>query len=200
MALLYYLDIIGTFIFAISGCILAERKKMDVFGFFIIGFITAVGGGTLRDLLIGRSPVFWLNDRNYFIVIVAATILVFFVPKFILKIKNILKLADAVGIAVFTVIGIEIGYSVALPPLFSVMMGVMSAVVGGILRDILCNEIPLVLQKEIYATACIVGGILYVLLKALNYSGYKIYAPVIILIIVIRVLSLKYNLSLPRKK
>ncbi|MDA3899984.1 MAG: trimeric intracellular cation channel family protein [Spirochaetes bacterium] len=200
MTILYLLDLFGTFVFAISGCILAERKKMDIFGFFIIGFITAVGGGTLRDLLLGRSPVFWLNDIHYFYTIVIATVLVFFLPSIVLKIKNILKLADAVGIAVFTVIGIEVGLSYQLDPVFSIMMGVMTAIVGGILRDILCNEIPLVLQQEIYATACIAGGITFFLLRYFTKSALFLYAPVIALVIMIRVLSLKYNLSLPRRR
>jgi len=199
MSIIYCLDLFGSFVFAISGCILAERKKMDIFGFFIIGFITAVGGGTLRDLLLGRSPVFWIHDINYFYSILLATVLVFFLPKIVLKVKNILKLADAVGIAVFTLIGIEIGLGYNLDPVFSIMMGVMSAIVGGMLRDILCNEIPLVLQQEIYATACIAGGVIFFVFRGIGLSNAFTYPSVILIIILFRVLSLRYNLSLPRK-
>jgi uncharacterized membrane protein YeiH len=200
MSLIYILDLSGTFVFALSGAMLANKKKLDLFGFFIIAFFTAVGGGTLRDLIVGRTPVFWLVDPNYFYLIILATVVGFIVPHYLHRFQYFLQIADAVGIAVFTVIGINLGIHSDLLPMFAVVLGVMTAIFGGVFRDILCNEIPLVLHKEIYATACVLGGGLFFLLEKLSFPQAVIHLSVILFIIAVRLLSIKYNISLPSKK
>ncbi len=199
MDILYLLDLFGSFVFALSGCILAARKTFDVFGFFIVGFFTAVGGGTFRDVIIGNVPVFWLNDMYYVLVVTAAAVLTFLLTNIIRQFENLLQIMDALGIGVFTLIGIRIGLEKGLIPFFAVMMGVVTAVFGGIVRDILCNEIPLIFHREIYATACIIGGIVFIILNDLPIQDDIINFSVIICIVVVRLVSLKYNLSLPRK-
>lgn len=200
MTTLYVLDIFGTFVFAMSGCLLAKQKKLDLFGFFIIGFFTAVGGGTLRDLVLGNTPVFWLNNYWYFVVIVLATLITFWLTPYIEKFHSALQTADAIGLAVFTVIGINVGLESNIVPGFAILLGMVSAIFGGIFRDILCNEIPLVLHREIYATACVIGGALFFLLKAVGLQKDVLNLAVILVIISIRLFSLKFNISLPNKK
>lgn len=200
MSAIYLLDLFGSFVFALSGCILAAHKKFDVFGFFIVGFFTAVGGGTFRDAIIGNVPVFWLNDIYYTLAVALATVITFFLSSKIKKYETYLQAADAVGIGVFTLIGIRTGIGHGLIPFFAVMMGVVTAVFGGIVRDILCNEIPLIFHKEIYATACIIGGIIFFLLKYFSVSADFTNIIVIISIVLIRLVSVQFNLSLPSKK
>ncbi|MCL4160017.1 UNVERIFIED_CONTAM: hypothetical protein GTU68_017773, partial [Idotea baltica] len=159
MSIFYTLDLLGTIAFAISGTLTAVHKKFDPFGVFIVAFVTAVGGGTLRDVLIGRTPVGWMQDLNYVYAIIAATLFAIIIRKKINYLSTSLFLFDTIGLGIFTIIGTEIGVQQNLHPIISVSLGVMSATFGGVIRDILCNEIPVIFHKEIYASACILGAI-----------------------------------------
>ena len=195
--LFYTLDIIGTFAFAISGVLIAMQKRMDPFGIFIIAFVTAVGGGTLRDVLIGRTPVGWMNDLNYVYVIGAAVIFSIILRKKLNRLRTSLFLFDTIGLGVFTIIGVEKGISTDLHPIICVALGTMSASFGGVIRDILCNEIPVIFRKEIYATACIIGGFTIFALKYLGLAENLIYIFTALMVISIRLVVVKFRIQLP---
>ena len=196
--LFYALDIIGTFAFAISGVLIAMQKRMDLFGIFIIAFVTAVGGGTLRDILIGKTPVGWMNDLNYVYTIAVAVLISILLRKKLNKLRTSLFLFDTIGLGVFTIIGVEIGISTNLHPIICIALGTMSASFGGVIRDILCNEIPVIFRKEIYATACIIGGITFFVLKYLNLQEDLIYICTALMVIAIRLIVVKFRIQLPK--
>ena len=197
---IYYLDLLGTFAFAISGALSAAEKKYDLFGVVFVAFITALGGGTTRDLLLGSTPVSWMNNYQYLYVIILAVLLTFIFHKQIQKWRKTLFLFDSIGLGVFTIIGMQKAMDFDIGIGFAVIMGVISAVLGGVIRDTFNNDVPLILRKEIYATACFIGAFLLI---ALAYLGVNIQIaiPVTILtIFVIRIVSVKYQLSLPSIK
>ncbi len=165
---LYILDLIGTFVFAISGVLTAIQKKFDVVGSIIIGLVTAVGGGTLRDVLIGKTPVGWMQDLNYFYAILMAVILSYLFEKNIIKWTKGMFIFDTIGIGVFTILGIQKTLTTDLGLPIVLFMGVVSAVFGGVTRDVLTNKVPLIFRKEIYASACLLGGIVFVSLEYFN--------------------------------
>ena len=191
------LDIMGTIAFAISGVLVAMDKRLDVFGVLIIAFVTAIGGGTLRDLLIGNTPVVWMRDSTYVLVIGITVILSIIFSSRLKYLRKSLFLFDTIGIGLFTMIGIDKGLEVGLLPVMCIALGTMTASFGGVLRDILCNEIPVIFRKEIYATACILGGIVYFLLVILNVPQKYSYVAAISTVIGIRLLAVKYRISLP---
>ncbi|MFH4964074.1 trimeric intracellular cation channel family protein [Gaetbulibacter sp. M235] len=193
----YIIDILGTIAFAISGVLIAINKKMDVFGILIIAFVTAVGGGTLRDLLIGQTPVSWMQDITYTYVILASSIFAIVFRSKINYLRTSLFLFDTIGIGLYTLVGIEKGLSVGLHPIICIALGTITASFGGVIRDILCNEIPVIFRKEIYATACILGGISYFLLRKLPIDGNLIFAISGIVVIVVRLLAVKFKIGLP---
>lgn len=197
MEFIYLLDLIGTFVFAISGALTASSKKMDAFGSAVIAFIAALGGGTLRDLLIGSQPVGWMADNNYIYIVLAGVLFSYFFKSYIEKLRRTMFLFDTIGIGVFTVLGVQKTLELGLSPLIAVMMGAVSAVFGGVLRDILSNRIPLIFRKEIYATACLIGGTIYLGLNqtALN-SNWNIFISIII-IMTIRFLAVRRGWGLP---
>lgn len=193
----YLLDIIGTMAFALSGALTAMNKRLDPFGILIIAFVTAVGGGTLRDVLIGRTPVGWMLNLNYVYVIFIGYILAILFRKRFDKLRKSLFLFDTVGLGVFTLIGLEKGISIGLHPIICTAMGTMTACFGGVIRDILCNEIPVIFRKEIYATICILGGIVFFILKKGNFPDELIQLVTSLVIIIVRLLVVKFNWSLP---
>lgn len=193
----YLLDIIGTMAFALSGALTAMNKRLDPFGILIIAFVTAVGGGTLRDVLIGRTPVGWMLNLNYVYVIFIGYILAILFRKRFDKLRKSLFLFDTIGLGVFTLIGLEKGISIGLHPIICTALGTMTACFGGVIRDILCNEIPVVFRKEIYATICILGGIVFFVLKKANVSDDFIQLVTSLVIIIVRLLVVKFNWSLP---
>ena len=197
MSVIYFFDLIGTFVFAISGTLSAANKKLDLFGAFFTGFVTAIGGGTLRDLILGNFPVAWISDLNYFLVIVLAVFITFLFKKVIMRLKRTLFLFDTIGIGVFTIIGIEKALSLSIHPILAVIMGLFTAVMGGVIRDTLCNDIPLIFRKEIYAVACIFGGLLFLFLKYLQVDPIVNLFVTVISIIVFRLVCIRYKLSLP---
>ena len=165
MNIFYVIDITGTLAFALSGALVAMNKKLDLFGVFIIAFVTALGGGTLRDIMIGKTPVGWMLDLNYVYVIITGFFLSILFREKIDKHQKTMFLFDSIGLGVFTLVGIEKGINVGLNPIICVALGTMTACFGGVIRDILCNEIPAIFQKEIYATVCILGGTLFFILR-----------------------------------
>ncbi len=196
MSWIYFLDLFGTCIFAISGVLTAIRKEFDLVGTLIIGFVTAIGGGTLRDLLIGRFPVGWLNDRNYFIVIFIGYLIAYIFQNKVVRFKRSMFLFDTIGIGLFTILGIQIALQYKLNVEVCLIMGVISACFGGVIRDVLTNEIPLIFRNEIYATACLIGGVVYlVLMKISSFENLNIISSILIVILV-RYLSIKYKWSL----
>jgi uncharacterized membrane protein YeiH len=195
--LIYVLDIIGTFAFAISGVLIAMQKRMDAFGIFIIAFVTAVGGGTLRDVLIGKTPVGWMSDLNYAYTIGLAVIISIIFKNKLNRLRTSLFLFDTIGLGVFTIIGVEIGISANLHPIICIALGTISASFGGVIRDILCNEIPVVFRKEIYATACILGGIAFFVFRHFRLKEDLIYIFTIAIVISIRLLVVKFRIQLP---
>ena len=197
MSVIYFFDLIGTFVFAISGTLSAANKKLDLFGAFFTGFTTAIGGGTLRDLILGNFPVAWISDLNYFLVIVLGVFITFLFKRIIMRLKKTLFLFDTIGIGVFTIIGIEKALSLSIHPVLAVIMGLFTAVMGGVIRDTLCNDIPLIFRKEIYAVACIFGGLLFLLLKYLQIDPTVNLFVTVASIIAFRIVCIKYKLSLP---
>ena len=193
----YLLDIIGTMAFALSGALTAMNKRLDPFGILIIAFVTAVGGGTLRDVLIGRTPVGWMLNLNYVYVIFIGYILAIIFRKRFDKLRKSLFLFDTIGLGVFTLIGLEKGISIGLHPIICTALGTMTACFGGVIRDILCNEIPVIFRKEIYATICILGGIVFFMLKRGNFPDELIQLVTSLVIIIVRLLVVKFNWSLP---
>ncbi|OMP32781.1 trimeric intracellular cation channel family protein [Mangrovimonas sp. DI 80] len=191
------IDILGTIAFAISGVLVALSKKMDPFGVFIIAFVTAVGGGTLRDVLIGQTPVAWMTNMTYVYVIFGATLFAVLFKSKLNYLRTSLLLFDTIGIGLYTVVGIEKGLVASLHPLICIALGTMTACFGGVIRDILCNEIPVIFRKEIYATACILGGSTYFVLRELPIAENIVFVIAALVVIVIRLLAVKFKISLP---
>ncbi len=162
--MIYLLDLFGVAVFAITGALAAGKKKMDLFGVVVLALATALGGGTLRDVILGAYPVFWISNPTYIFVGTAVAVSIFTAARFMRPPDRALKFADAFGLAVFTVIGTEKALSQGVPVSIAVIMGVMTGVAGGIIRDILSGEIPLVLKAEIYATASLCGAIIFAIL------------------------------------
>ncbi|WP_428235520.1 trimeric intracellular cation channel family protein [Gracilimonas sp.] len=200
MDLIYLLDLIGTFVFAISGIRIASRINMDVFGASVVGFVTAIGGGTVRDLLLDSHPITWMADMTYPLVILAAVPFTFLMGKRLNNYSKTIFIFDTIGIALFTIIGMEKALSFGFNPFIAGMMGMISAVVGGVTRDVLCREVPLIFRKEIYATACLAGAIIFYLGLELNLPENLNYLFTTAVIITIRTVSIKWNLSLPKMK
>ena len=192
-----YLDYFGVIVFAVSGALAAARVRMDVVGFALLGIVTGIGGGSLRDLLLGRLPVFWIDQPQYILLCVLAAIVTFFSVPVIASRLRLLLWADAIGLALFAVVGTQIALQADAPAPIAALMGVVTATFGGIMRDIICRETPLVLLKEIYVTAALAGALVYVGLLALSL------APGISMLIgcvatfAVRGLALVYHLSLP---
>jgi len=198
MTLQYALELIGTFVFAISGALAVREREHDLFGAGFTGFITAIGGGTLRDILLDAYPLVWIADINVLYAILVGILAAFIFPNFLSKLRKTLFLFDTLGIAFFTVLGVEKALSLGVRPEIAAIMGMFSAVMGGVIRDTLTNEIPILFRKEIYASACLAGAILYLIL---NYFGLERDWNLLIsvaAIITIRLVAMKYKLSLPR--
>ena len=193
----HLLDIIGTMAFAMSGALTAMNKKLDPFGVFIIAFVTAVGGGTLRDIMIGRTPVGWMLDLKYVFVIAIGFVLAIIFRKKFDRLRTSLFLFDTIGLGVFTLIGLEKGINIGLHPVICIALGTMTACFGGVIRDILCTEIPVIFRREIYATICILGGIVFFLLRKLNLDNDVLYLTTSLVIISVRLMAVKFKWYLP---
>ncbi len=171
-------------------------KKFDIFGTLVLGFVTAIGGGTLRDMLTGALPVAWIQDINYVILIIAALPMVYLFQKQILKLRKTMFLFDSIGIGLFTVLGVQKTLALGLSPIICILMGAIGAVFGGVLRDTLSNEVPLIFRKEIYATACLLGGTIFYFLLQLAIPIYVAQSISIFIVILIRILAVRNHWSL----
>jgi len=194
----YPLELIGTFMFAISGALAVRDREHDLLGAGFTGFITAIGGGSLRDILLGSYPLVWVGDVWFLYAIFAGIMITFVFHGPLANLRKTLFLFDTLGIAFFTILGVEKALSVGVSVEIAAIMGMFSAVMGGVIRDTLTNEIPILFRKEIYASACLAGAIVYLIL---NYLGLERDANMLIsigIIIAIRVIAVKFKLSLPR--
>jgi uncharacterized membrane protein YeiH len=195
---IHHLDLLGVFVFALSGAMAADRRRMDLFGFVVIALLPALGGGTLRDIIID-APVFWLANPSYLLVVLAAAGLTFLAANLIHRTGWWLVWADALGLSLFCVLGAAKTLSLGHGPIIAVFMGVMTAVVGGIVRDVVCNEVPLILRQDIYATAAFAGAVGYVaLVRGGADDSFAIWIGAGICFSV-RASALIWNLSLPRR-
>lgn len=192
------IEVLGTIAFAISGTFAAVQKRLDPFGVLIIAFVTSIGGGTVRDLLLGDTPVAWMRDVNYCLLILVTSILTLFFKHQVKKFKVTLFLFDSLGLGLFTLVGVQKGIVFGLEPGICVALGTITGCFGGIIRDTLLNTIPLIFRKEIYATACIAGGALYFGLLKLDLEADIAKIIVIIFIVTLRVIVVRYKLALPR--
>lgn len=195
--LINFIDFAGTFVFAVSGVMVAIQKKFDFFGVIILAFVTSVGGGTLRDLMIGSTPVGWMTSEIHVIIILSAVPICYFLSGHLQKVRNTFLIFDTLGIGLFTILGMEKSLEIGLSPTVAAMMGIVSAVFGGVLRDVLSNDVPMVFRKEIYAFACVSGAIVY---NGLNFISDHSQINMLIavgVVIIVRLLSLKFKWSIP---
>ena len=199
MTILYFFDLFGTFAFAVSGAILGIKKDMDIYGMFILAVSVGVGGGTMRDVLLSRTPPFVLIDINYMIVIAAATLIVFFLKSKVIKEMPMkaLNIADAVGLGVFTSIGANVAVECNVEWYGIIFFGVMTATAGGMIRDTLAGEVPFVLKKEVYASASIAGGILFIVLHRANIGMNINILITSVIVTLIRIIAIYKNWNLP---
>lgn len=195
-SILYSLDLLGTVVFAITGLLAARRKMLDLFGAIVIAMVTAIGGGTLRDLIIG-VPVFWTQNDIYIYIVVIAAMMLFFLARYRRLPVKLLLFLDALGLAVFTVIGTQKAMALGFSDPIAIMTGIMTGVVGGIIRDVLVGEVPLVFRKEIYATASFVGASMFLLLEHLGFSIDIAVIVAILATLGLRVGAIMFNIELP---
>ena len=195
--LLYLLDMIGVIACAIAGTLLAQHKGFDISGCILVSMANAIGGGTFRDMALDRHPLFWMTDLNYVIVITLTSLALQMFFHLYHKIDRALRLFDAIGLAAFSVIGFKVALAQGSSAIIAVMMGVWTAIIGGMIRDVICNEIPLVLQREIYITASVFGACLYLLLIKMGVrTGVSEFA-MLVSIFAVRMLALRFDWHLP---
>ncbi len=190
------LNQIGILTFAISGARLALAKKLDPFGALFLAGVTAIGGGTLRDILLNK-PVFWLLDTTPLLTILAGVAITMVFRKKIVTLNRTLYIFDTIGLGVFVALGLQKAVEANLPPVQAILIGTITAVFGGVIRDILSNEIPLIFKKEMYATACVIGGIFYLFVSYFNAPLWITLVSTMLVVIVFRIISLKLKLSYP---
>lgn len=196
MTLFTFIEILGTLAFAISGIRLASAKRFDWFGAYIVGFTTAVGGGTMRDLMLSQTP-FWMLDSSYLVVTAGAMGIVICLGRYLIHLNNTFFIFDAIGLGLFTVVGIEKTLAAGFPLWVAVIMGTITGAAGGVLRDILINEEPLIFRKEIYALACVFGGVAFRLCQQLGIGDPGIQIATAMSVIVVRIVAVHYKLRLP---
>lgn len=196
--IIYALDLFGVAVFAISGSLAAGKKRMDIFGVIVLGLVTALGGGTLRDILLNSGPVFWIDNRIYLLIGIIASGLTFVFVQRLSFSKRSLLFPDALGLAVFTLIGAAKTLSVTDSGSLAIVMGTMTGVAGGMIRDVLSAEVPLVLRKEVYATASLCGAMVYVLMIEMELSGIVCLISPIVTTLSIRLAAINWGLSLPQ--
>jgi len=196
---LHLMDLVGVFAFAVSGALTASRRGMDLFGVPVVAAVTAIGGGTVRDVLLDR-PVFWLTDTAYLYVIAAAVLCTLVYARFRRPPQGALLVADAFGLAVFAVLGVRAGLEADVPQLVAVLMGAITGVVGGAVRDVLCGETPMILRQDIYATAAIAGAATYAALSAWLGQGAVTLTASIAVTLLLRLSAVRFDLNLPAQR
>lgn len=199
MDLVYLFDLLGTFVFAISGVMTAAEKRFDFVGATVIGFVAALGGGTIRDVLMGKTPVGWMQDDAYLWVTFLSVPLCYFLYAQIKRLRKSVFIFDTIGIALFTILGVQKALLAELSPMVAVLMGVVSGVFGGVVRDVLSNEVPLIFRKELYASLCLIGASSYVGLW--YWIGDNTWSMLLSIgwVSVLRFLSVRYQWELPFK-
>lgn len=197
MFLLEIFNLIAIFVFAISASLSTIKRKFDLFGIAFVAFVTSVGGGTVRDVLLGQFPVSWMQDSEFSYFILAGIIVSFLFTKYLAKLKKTFFWFDTIGIGVAAVLGTHKALEAGLSEPLCILFGVISAIFGGVIRDTLCNDIPLIFRKEIYATACLIGSLIYLILYKLGLNFYWTMPITMLTTISIRILSIKYKVRLP---
>lgn len=195
---LFIIDILGLFSFAVSGAFLAMQKKLDPFGVLVLSFVTAIGGGTLRDMMIGNLPVGWLRNETAALVIFFSAIATIFFRRYLKQFTTTLFIFDALGLGLFTIIGIELAIAKEFSVGVCIALGTITACFGGVIRDVLLNDVPLLFRKEIYALAAIAGGLIYFALKRIDLDEDISKIICILIIFAIRVIAVRFKLSLPQ--
>lgn len=196
-AWLHWIDLLGVAVFAISGTLMAYQKHMDGFGVVVLASVTAIGGGTLRDMILNQ-PVFWVQSPDFLYAILVAAILTIIWLRFSHRFPlRYLLFADAVGLAFFNIMGLQKALNLGVTPFIAVVMGTMTGVFGGLIRDVICREIPLVLKGELYATTCIFGGGLYVLCTELGLNAGIAMLAGLSSTLLLRLLAIKHHWHLP---
>jgi uncharacterized membrane protein YeiH len=196
---LYYFDLFGVAVFAVTGALMAGRKSMDLFGVSVIGLVTALGGGTLRDVILGHFPVSWIADQTSILIAISAALATVLWVRMTQPIHEFgLLLADAFGLAVFTVSGAEVALQHDVPVSTAVIMGVMTGVAGGVMRDVLCNQIPLIFRQEIYASACILGALVLTGLLQLGCTTEVASVVAMAVVFCTRMAALHWQWTLPQ--
>jgi uncharacterized membrane protein YeiH len=199
MSIQYILEIIGTFAFAISGALaMKDQKHQDWFGASFTAFISSIGGGTLRDILLDSYPLVWISDITIIYAIMAGILVTFVFYKFLLNLRKTLFLFDTCGIALFTIVGTEKALNLGVRPEIAAIMGIFSAIMGGVIRDVMTNEIPIIYRKEVYATACFAGACCYLILDNFGVERNFSFITASLLIIIIRVLAVRNEWTVPR--
>ena len=194
---LYLLDLAGVAVFSISGVLAARDRDLDLLGVIVVAAITAIGGGTLRDLLLDRHPIFWVTDASYLtVIIVSAVMTIIYVRKWPPP-GVILLVADALGLALFALSGAQYAEAAQCPPLIVILMGTITGVMGGIIRDVITARVPLILRREIYATAAIAGVAVYLLLQTIDGPRAVAFGSGMVTVVVLRLVAIRWNLHLP---
>jgi len=195
--ILYFLDLVGVAVFAVSGVLAARNRGLDLLGVIVIAAITAIGGGTLRDLLLHRYPIFWITDAQYLTVSIASALLTVAYVRVRPPPGKALLVADAIGLALFALSGAQVAEAAQCPAIIVVLMGTMTGVAGGVLRDVITAQVPLILRRDIYATAAIVGVALYLLLQAFGFQRSAAFGAGMAVVIALRLLAIHWGLQLP---
>ena len=193
------IEFLGTFAFAISGIRLASAKRFDWFGAYVVGVATAVGGGTFRDMMLGTTP-FWMTDSVYLLCSGLALLCVILFSKFLIRLNNTFFLFDAIGLALFVVVGIQKTLDFGFPLWVAIIMGTMTGSAGGVIRDVFINEIPLIFRKEIYAMACVIGGVVFGICMFFDLNIFITHILCGTSVFLTRILSVKYHICLPTLK
>lgn len=199
-SLQYVLEILGTLFFAISGALAIRDRNPDLFGATFTGFVTAIGGGTLRDIMLGAYPLVWISDINFLYAILLGVVVAYIFFKVLVGLRRTFMFFDALGISFFTILGVEKALSLGLRPEIAAMMGMFSAVMGGVIRDTLINEQPVLFRKEVYATACLAGAVLYLVLHRFDVPRDINLIISSAFIFIIRMVAVKFKLALPNFK
>lgn len=199
MSVYFILEMLGTLAFAISGIRLASAKRFDWFGAYVVGFTTAIGGGTLRDVMLSMTP-FWMLDSIYLVVTAVALGIVIVLGRYLIRLNNTFFIFDAIGLGLFTVVGIEKTLAAGFPLWVAVIMGTLTGAAGGVLRDILINEEPLIFRKGIYALACVFGGVVFWACGQVGITGAVLQITTAAAVIALRIVAVHYGLKLPTLK
>ncbi len=198
MSLIYLLDLCAVAVCAITATLEARRRELDLFGVVVVAVISGIGGGTVRDLLLGRLPVYWVHDPLYVVVGMVAGTLTFFLGRDLRLPRNFFLIPDALGLALFTVIGASVALQLHTPWLIAALMGVITGVCGGVIRDILCNEVPLIFRTDIYATAALIGALLLIALEQAGIDRNLAMIAAMVGIVAIRLAAIRWHIQLPR--